>query len=374
MFQITGSYGTADVISDAITKTTRSKLMNICNDRISINSEINLMPNGYHINGILNGLVMTIASDRLSPLIVNPDIGCGILCCKIRTKGLPNLDRLDYVIRHTIPSGNRIRKVRAEKIPFERTFKSRKLVCSNVVDMSQCINSIGTLGAGEHYIQLAEASDGYYLIIHSGSRLYGRYMHQYYSALYTGKNELIDMGSGDKQQSSAKFKVVDFARDATTLYHIAYSNRAAICYIIALNMGWNYEIIADKTHDYIMGVLSGGYIMRNSVQAAHPGTKVIVPSNTVDGIILGTAKDNSENYMNSAPGSAGRIHSKADMKKYTLSDYQRAMKGIYCTTISQKNIYTAPMAYNSLDYITNAMSWIKVDKILKPIYMFKPII
>lgn len=371
MFQLTGSYGTADIICNSITKTTQAKMLDICNNRISIGSDINLFPNAYHTNGILNGLVMTIASDRLLPIVANPDIGCGILCCKIRCKGMPNLERLDYVIKNVIPAGNRIRKTKVERVSFEKIFKARKLVCSNTIDMSQCINSIGTLGGGEHYIQLAEASDGYYLIIHSGSRLYGKYAYQYYSALYSGKRELIDINQGD-QPSSAKYKVVDFARDANALYYIAYCNRATICNIIALNMGWNCETAVDKTHDCITGMISGKYLLRNSVQSAHPGSKVIVPTNTVDGIILGTAKDNSENYMNSAPGSSGRMKSKADMKKYTLSDYQKALKGVYCTTATMKNIYTAPMAYHSLDYIADTMTWIKIDKILKPIYMFKP--
>ena len=113
-------------------------------------------------------------------------------------------------------------------------------------------------------------------------------------------------------------------------------------------------------------------ILRKGAIAAHAGEKVLIPLNMRDGSVIAIGKGNPEwNY--SAPHGAGRVMSRGRAKEtLNMEDYKASMQGIYTTSINEKTIDEAPMAYKSLDDIIDVIrESVDVIDIMKPVYNFK---
>ena len=113
-------------------------------------------------------------------------------------------------------------------------------------------------------------------------------------------------------------------------------------------------------------------ILRKGAIAAHEGELVLIPINMRDGSIIAVGKGNPDwNY--SAPHGAGRIMSRSSAKELlSMNEYRDAMAGIYTTSINERTLDEAPMAYKSLDDIIDIVEdAVKVIEIMKPIYNFK---
>ena len=113
-------------------------------------------------------------------------------------------------------------------------------------------------------------------------------------------------------------------------------------------------------------------ILRKGAIAAHAGEKVLIPINMRDGSVIALGKGNPEwNY--SAPHGAGRLMSRSKAKEtIDLKAYQAAMAGIYTTSVNEKTIDEAPMAYKSLENIIDVIrDTVDILEIMKPVYNFK---
>lgn len=373
MTEITGKRTSAKVYCDNISDDLRLQITSICDNKISDKSSIAIMPNASIGRVAPSGLSMNINATRIIPNLIGSDIGCGIMCSIVRMKGAPDLNRLERTINNLIPYGNRVHANRVKDISFIRLIKSRPLMCASEINVNTCLNSICTLGGGDHYIELAESGGIYYLLVHSGSGLFGQQVTKYYNNLFariaiskgfTFNNDLI-YGEG--------ISMLNYIKDANSLYYYAYCNRATISRTIIKSMGWSGDILLDKTHNYITTNVDGTLTIRKGAQSAHSGCKVIIPTNITDGTIIGSIDINdTSKYNSSAPSSSGRLYSKVEVNsKYNLSDYKAAMRGIYCSNISANNIDKSPMVYNGMPYILKSIPWITVEKVLKPIYIFK---
>ena len=113
-------------------------------------------------------------------------------------------------------------------------------------------------------------------------------------------------------------------------------------------------------------------ILRKGAIAAHEGEKVLIPINMRDGSVLAVGKGNPEwNY--SAPHGAGRIMSRTKAKEtLDMETYKTAMEGIYTTSVNEKTLDEAPMAYKSLEDIIDVIKEsVDVIDVMKPVYNFK---
>ena len=113
-------------------------------------------------------------------------------------------------------------------------------------------------------------------------------------------------------------------------------------------------------------------ILRKGAIAAHKGEKILIPINMRDGSVLAIGKGNPEwNY--SAPHGAGRLMSRTKAKNtLSMEEYQEEMKGIYTTSVNEKTLDEAPMAYKSLEDIIDVIKEsVDVIDVMKPIYNFK---
>ncbi len=303
---------------------------------------------------------------------------------------------------HFIPSGREVWEGRQEKFDLTDLHCYRELK-----DAKRLARSLGTLGGGNHFIEIDEAADGTkYLIIHSGSRNLGKQVAELYQKLAINLNggygeylekrdEIIrtykeqgrksEIQSALKQicwqvhESSASIPedlcylegkyLEDYLHDVKICQVFAKRSREKMAEIILERTGMNGSDAFHTIHNYID---TDEMILRKGAIAAHKGERVLIPINMKDGSILAIGKGNPEwNY--SAPHGAGRIMSRTKAKnELNLDEYKQAMKGIYTTSVNENTLDEAPMAYKSLESIIDVIrESVDIIDVMKPIYNFK---
>ncbi len=347
----------------------RKQLQMIANHPSAEGSSIRVMPDVHPGKVGTIGLTMTIG-DSILPSLVGVDIGCGMTIAKVKTKAL-QFQQLDTVIRDNVPVGPRIRK--KEHKNADRVELS-ELRCYRHINARKAGCSIGTLGGGNHFIELDKDDEGNtYLVVHSGSRHLGMEVAEYY--LRTGQKE-IQM----KKQGYAPYEMTcltgalmeDYLHDIEIIQEFARVNREAMIETIVSGMKWKVIDSFTSIHNYVDFSVSSKPILRKGAISAKEGEKVIIPINMRDGIILGTGLGNPDwNY--SAPHGAGRIYSRSEVAEHhTVSEFKKAMEGIYSICINKDTLDESPFAYRGIDDIASVIEpTVKIDKIIKPIYNYK---
>lgn len=367
--------------------------------------KVRIMPDVHAGKGCVIGFTADLGN-KVIPNIVGVDIGCGMLCVSLGQIDI-NFDELDNVIRSYVPSGRDVHEGRI--IRFDEL---QELKCYRELrDTKRLERSIGTLGGGNHFIEVDVAEDGYkYLVIHTGSRNLGKQVADYYQnlafELMSGKDELYEeqgriieeyKAAGRKSdienaiaELHRNFKAVnpnipkdlcylegkyreDYLHDMRICQKFAYINRVMIAQIICNHMGWGVDAdmpdYFECIHNYIDHDLN---IVRKGAISAKYGEKVLIPINMRDGCIIGTGKGN-EDWNCSAPHGAGRVMSRTKAKELvSLEEFEKSMDGIYTTSVNQSTIDESPMAYKTLNEIVeNIKDTVYVLTIIKPVYNFK---
>lgn len=185
MIEIKGKYNTAKVFTNNVEPEAMAQILELCNQEFVKDSVIRIMPDTHAGAGCTIGTTMTI-DDKIVPNLVGVDIGCGMETIKLKNKNI-ELSKLDKVIHEFIPSGFDIRK---KEHPYVRNINLDELLCKKHVDINRAKLSIGTLGGGNHFIEVNKDSEGnLYLVVHSGSRHLGKQVAEYYQEL--GYKELV---------------------------------------------------------------------------------------------------------------------------------------------------------------------------------------
>ena len=399
MFEIKGKVATAICYAKVVEDEAIEQIRSMCDYALTEGSRVRIMPDVHAGKGCTIGTTMTII-DKACPNIVGVDIGCGMYTVKLDVKE-PDFKLIDATCYY-IPSGMSVWEGRQE--PFDLT----ALKCyRSLKDTKRLERSLGTLGGGNHFIEVEKSSDGtYYLVIHSGSRNLGKQVAEIYQQLaidlHMGKEEYFkqrdeiirrykEEGRRSEIQSAIKqleheYKTqdLDAPKDICWLwgsYLEDYLHDVEICQRFARRSREKMaEIILERTgmkalesfhtiHNYID---TEEMILRKGAIAAHEGEKVLIPINMRDGSVLAVGKGNPEwNY--SAPHGAGRIMSRAAAKRQlSLAEYKETMKGIFTTSVSAETLDEAPMAYKSLEDIIDVIrDSVDIIDILKPVYNFK---
>lgn len=363
-----------------------------------------IMPDYHAGKGCVIGTTMLI-QDKVCPNHIGVDIGCGVSAYQIRKTEINSnedkLKELDNIIRRFIPSGNNVHSSNDREHYRESTVKgliskTRMSLSDDVMDRAEL--SLGTLGGGNHFIELGETKDHYYLFVHTGSRNLGVQVATYYQRLDEKtcnekiRQVMIDMIQYVPRESRQRFienyknahaiipkehryltgkDMQDYLNDMMIVQRYAEWNREKILETILFNLGVRIFIPQNyiKTvHNYI----DDNNILRKGSIAAYEGEKVLIPLNMRDGVILGVGKGNKEwNY--SAPHGAGRVLSRGTAKyNLNMDDYRKSMEGIFSTCINENTLDESPMAYKPMDEIVNAIGeTVDIIDIIKPIYNFK---
>ena len=397
--EIKGLVNTAICYAKVIEDEAIEQIRRMCDYPLTEGSSIRIMPDVHAGKGCTVGTTMTI-KDKACPNIVGVDIGCGMYTVKLADREL-DFEMLDEAA-HFIPSGMNVWPGRIER------FDLTGLRCyRGLRDSRRLERSLGTLGGGNHFIEVDRASDGtYYLVIHSGSRNLGKQVAEYYQQLaidlHRGKEEYFrtrdeiirtykEEGRKNEIQNALKelkrnyeLKALDAPEDLCWLYGEFledYLHDVEICQRFARrSRGKMAEIILERTgmtaldsfhtiHNYID---TDEMILRKGAIAAHKGERVLIPINMRDGSVIAVGKGSPEwNY--SAPHGAGRIMSRSKAKsELSLEEYKASMEGIYTTSVNESTLDEAPMAYKALDDIIDVIrETVDVIEVMKPVYNFK---
>lgn len=397
MFEIKGKVNTAICYATVVEDEAIEQIRRMCDYPMSEGSQIRIMPDVHYGKGCTIGTTMTI-SDKAVPNVVGVDIGCGMYTVNLGHQEI-DFEKLDEVC-HAIPHGNDVWNERHMKFDLTRLECYRQLK-----DSKRLERSIGTLGGGNHFIEIDIASDGTkYLVIHSGSRNLGTQVAGIYQQLAIDLNKGIEpyleareelirtyKEQGRRGEIEAALKQLKWDKQAMTIpmdlcfvygkYLDQYLHDVEICQEFALlNREKTAEIIlkecgltgTDGFHTIHNYIDTKEMILRKGSIAAHKGEKVLIPINMRDGSVLAVGKGNPEwNY--SAPHGAGRIMSRSKAKStLSMEEYQETMKGIYTTSVTTATIDEAPMAYKSLEDIIDVIrDSVDIIEIMKPIYNFK---
>lgn len=377
MKEIKGKYAEAklfitDNVESNIDEYALAQIQMLCDNPAIEGCRIRVMPDVHPGKGCTIGMTMAIG-DKVMPNIVGVDIGCGMRLAKLKSKKI-EFQKLDAVIRDNIPTGFNIRNTAHR---FADEIDLSKLHCYKHINEDKALRSLGTLGGGNHFIEIdVDENKDTYIIVHSGSRHLGLEVTEYY--LSEGNKILKAQGlevpyeltylEGELYQK--------YLEDLLIVQEFASLNRAAI--MDELLKGMKLKVIDEYecVHNYIdvTTVLENKSVVmiRKGSISAKKDERVIIPINMRDGVILATGLGNEE-WNCSAPHGAGRIYKRSDVKdKFTVSDFKKAMKGIYSSCIDSSTLDEAPFVYRNIEDILGAISdTVRVDSILKPIYNYK---
>ena len=399
MFKIQGKINTAICYAKVVDDSAIRQIKKMCDYALTEGSRIRIMPDVHAGKGCTVGTTMTITG-KVCPNIVGVDIGCGMYTAKLAAQTL-DFEKVDTAA-HFIPSGMNIWEERVEY------FDLTGLKCYQSIRNAERLEcSLGTLGGGNHFIEIDRASDGtFYLVIHSGSRNLGKQVAEHYQQLaidlragkedyFMKREEIIRTYKAEGKRSEIQNTLTalekeygaktpnvpeelcwldgsfltDYLHDVEICQRFACRSREVMAEIILERTGMTAAEAFHTIHNYID---IKEMILRKGAIAAHQGEKVLIPINMRDGSVIAVGKGNPEwNY--SAPHGAGRLMSRTKAKaEIDLAEYQAAMAGIYSTSVNEQTIDEAPMAYKSLDDIVDVIGdTVDIIDVMKPVYNFK---
>ena len=399
MIEIIGKYNTAKCFTSQIEDVAHEQIKQICDTEAFANCKIRIMPDVHAGKGCTIGTTMTI-TDKIVPSMVGVDIGCGMYTVYLGKIDI-DFEKIDEAA-HFIPSGRNVWEGRQER------FDLTQLRCyRNLKDTKRLERSLGTLGGGNHFIEIdVDDEGGKYLVIHSGSRNLGTQVAEFYQQiavdLNVGKEEYFKKreeiivtykAEGRRTEIQKELKrlerefeakesslprdlcylygsfMEDYLHDVDICQKFAERSRAKMAEIILERTGMVAIETFQTIHNYID---VKEMILRKGSVSAKNGEKLLIPINMRDGSIICIGKGNDD-WNQSAPHGAGRLMSRTNaFATLSMDEYKEQMKGIYSTCIAEKTLDESPMAYKNMDEILrNIEPTATVVEIIKPIYNFK---
>ena len=397
--EIRGKYNSALVMTDQVEEECISQIITLCNQEIFKDSQIRIMPDCHSGKGCVIGFTAKI-KDKIIPNLVGVDISCSISTYKLNVKEV-DFEQLDQVIRKYIPSGMSVRSTVSKLVSQELKDKIYQ-VCKDINDVDgyrRHLQSIGSLGGGNHFIELNKDKDGYiWLSVHCGSRNFGKKICEYHQnkaiKLYQKRKDekreymLSQIEPKDRQEwirnhiDSEKLpedlRYLDgedldlYVEHMKVAEEFATVNHKVIVDEICSHMNWTVVDSIFTHHNYIEFLGNREMIIRKGSISAKKDERVIIPLNMKDGSIIGVGKGNSQ-WNESAPHGAGRVLSRGKAKEIlSVDEFQDKMKDVWSSCISENTLDESPMAYKDMNVIIDSIGETVdiIDRII-PIYNYK---
>ncbi|WP_304975545.1 RtcB family protein [uncultured Acetatifactor sp.] len=364
MKTVKGIYAEARIFTEDVEGYAEAQVKMICDNEVARGSRICLMPDIHPGKVGPIGLAMTV-TDKVIPQLLGVDIGCGMTCVELN-KEHAEFQKLDRVIRENVPSGFAIRR---EQHHLAEGFPYGELRCARHIHRQKAERSLGTLGGGNHFIELDRGTDGkLYLVVHTGSRHLGEEVAEYYTKLASASLKRRGLEIPYYMSYLEGEEKEGYLEDVQIIQDYAEANRQIIVREILKGMKWKAADQFSVAHNY----LDASGILRKGAIAAGKGDRVIIPANMRDGIILGIGLGNAD-WNNSAPHGSGRRLKREDVKeRYTVSDFKKEMDGIYSSCVGADTLDEAPFAYRSIEEIAGQIrDTVRITEILKPVYNYK---
>ncbi|MCS1394064.1 RtcB family protein [Lysinibacillus boronitolerans] len=394
MIEINGRFTNARIFAQTALQTAIDQIQELTDQAFMAGTKVRIMPDYHAGKGCVIGTTIQL-QDRVVPNLVGIDVGCGVFVAQLDVTTV-DFAQLDAIIRTYVPSGQDIHKEVSPSRHFVE-FEGKQFRASGLKDDYTNL-SLGTLGGGNHFIELAkDEDDQHYLLIHTGSRYVGAKVanwHQKRAYENLRREDLTEKIEALKQQGRQQeiqsmiqaYKEQtpfvpkdlsylegeafhDYIHDMKIAQQFARMNRWTIAETIAKQMDWHFTDTFDTIHNYID---TETMTLRKGAVRANKDEKLVIPMNMRDGSLICIGKGNAEwNY--SAPHGAGRMFSRRAAKKaLNMADFKETMQGIWTTSVNEETLDEAPMAYKPMTEITSAIGeTVDIVKVIKPVYNFK---
>ena len=397
MIEIQGTYNTAKCFTEHLEEAAAKQIQTVCDQPAFAGCKLRIMPDVHAGMGCTIGTTMTIR-DKIVPGMVGVDIGCGMETVKLAEKEI-DFAALDALIRAKIPSGRDVRQLHH---PLNYEIDLNELRCSPYVNLARARLSLGTLGGGNHFIEVDRNDAGeMYLVVHSGSRHLGLEVCNYYQdqgrfAMWGGARYQLDQKIAEYKAAGRQKEIQsmlnemkkeheisvpkalawvegrlfdDYIHDMRIIQRFAVLNRKAMTDVILTGLGLTRVEEFTTIHNYID---TDSMILRKGSVSAKAGEKLLIPINMRDGSLICIGKGN-EDWNCSAPHGAGRLMSrKQAAATLSMEEYRAEMAGVYTTCVVKDTIDESLMAYKSLDEIVSQIGpTAEIVERIRPVYNFK---
>lgn len=334
--------------------------------------KIVIMPDCHAGSGAVIGYTAQM-NEYVIPNVVGVDIGCGIDAYNIGNLDV-DFKKLDDFIRENIPSGFKIHVTRPK---IAQDLHDKILMVANKIEtenFDRFINSCGSLGGGNHFIELdRDPSGNLWFVLHSGSRNFGLQIAKYHQN--KAKDLMKEMFIGQAYKDLEFLPLTrggnDYLEDMKIAQEYAVENRRLMAEKV-LNDFFHKDLQCENikcVHNYIN---FNDNIVRKGAISAHVGERVLIPLNMRDGTIVATGHGNSA-WNFSAPHGAGRLMSRTAAKAmFSENEFKKEMVDVWSSCVGKSTLDEAPMAYKDKKTILSSISeTVTVDFLMKPVYNFK---
>lgn len=379
--KIYGNGGIATVYTDNLDQESRRQIQDMMNCELFQGCTVRIMPDVHAGKGSVIGFTSTI-SDKLCPNIVGVDLSCGVTLDKISEKRGVDFNALDKAVRNNVPSGFSIRDevyhslrnghsrlgILYSEIEEDLIEISRKVG----IDKDRCINSIGSMGSGNHFCELVRSKEGdFYLHIHSGSRGLGAKIAEYHQAKAYKLHDANCLPQGTPKVLSwlTGADAEEYKKDSILAQRYSSLNRAVMADAISKAMGWGLEEHIESIHNFID--FDAGIIRKGAI-SAQEGEIIVIPISMAEGVIVAKGLGNSD-WNFSAPHGAGRLFARGEAKRQlNMEDFKNSMEGVWSSCVGLGTLDESPQAYKGAEYILERIKdTVEVLEVIKPVYNFK---
>lgn len=387
------------IFTDDIEEVALDQCRTIAESPVFETARIRIMPDVHAGKGCVIGFTAT-GMEKLIPNLVGVDIGCGMLTARLDTNHL-DLAKLDRLIAQSVPAGF---DVHGHEVEGAQRYLDELVCRDRIRNQSRLLASLGTLGGGNHFIEVDRDEDGrLYLVIHTGSRNLGVQVAEIYQDLATkhcagpDREEIDALIANLKAQGRAreisdeleKLKAEtphvakelawcseadsrDYLHDAWVATRFARCNRKRILDTILAGMGVKADMAFHTVHNYVDMRDPDRPVIRKGAVSAGLDEMLLIPMNMRDGCLLCRGLGN-EDWNYSAPHGAGRLMSRsAARESIPLTDFVESMRGVYTTSVCEATLDESPFAYKDAEAIRERIgATARIERTLKPVYNFK---
>ncbi len=352
-----------------------------------------IMPDAHQGYGMPIGGVMA-TKGVIVPNAVGVDIGCGM--CAVKTSlteiDTDTLKKIMGEIRKVVPVGFVKHKeaqdvdLMPEGIIFEDF--SKTIVG---VEFRNALRSLGTLGGGNHFIEIQKGSDGFiWLMIHSGSRNLGFKTANHYNKVAVELNEKCKSGVPkghelaflpiDSQEGQDYIKEMNYCVEFALANRKLMMERVIESFRVSLvkdgmvtimdtkpmiNIAHNYAVIENHFGKNV-------WVHRKGATLAREGTIGIIPGSQGSNSYIIKGKGNRESFESCSHG-AGRKMSRSQAKKeLSLEDEKKKLEGVIHSVRNVGDLDEAPGSYKDIkEVMANQTDLVEVLVELTPLAVIK---
>jgi tRNA-splicing ligase RtcB (3'-phosphate/5'-hydroxy nucleic acid ligase) len=344
-----------------------------------------LMPDAHSGYAAPIGSVL-VTKGFIVPAWVGFDIGCGMIALKIKGVSVKNVrdksDKIYQAVKRIVPMGmgefNKPEKITEKtKSDFQKLIKEfeSKPHDKRILDFlkNACLKHLGTLGGGNHFIELGFYKDEVWIIIHSGSRGIGYKVAEKYMKFAANseknfeKTYPLDVNS---ELGKEYLNILDFGLAYALLNRLEMGYKVEMALKEIFGNKISAELWTNKNHNHAI-LEKGLFIHRKGATPAKKGELGVIPGNMRDGCYLVKGLGKKDFLYSSSHGAGRAISRKKARESITLAQFKDAMKGIK-GTVNDDTLDEAPMAYKDINKVMAAQQKsVKVLKHVLPIINWK---